>query len=46
MTLFGLERAREIADEVRARVEERLGALPADTSTLAELVGTIRDRRA
>lgn len=46
VTLFGLARALEIADEVRARVEERLAALPADTSTLAELVGTIRDRRA
>ncbi|MCC6222453.1 MAG: polyprenyl synthetase family protein [Thermoleophilia bacterium] len=46
VTLFGLERAREIADEVRVRVEERLAALPADTSTLAELVGAIRDRRA
>lgn len=45
VTLFGLERAREIADEVRARVEEQLAALAADTSTLAELVGTIRDRR-
>ncbi len=46
VSLFGLERARELADETRARVSERLGALPAETAVLAELVETIRDRRA
>ena len=46
VSLYGLARARQIADEARARVSARLGALPADTSVLAELVGTIRDRRA
>jgi geranylgeranyl diphosphate synthase type II len=46
VSLFGLERAREIADETRARVEERLAAIDADTSTLAALVETIRERRA
>jgi geranylgeranyl diphosphate synthase, type II len=46
VSLHGLDRARELADEARARVQERLGALPADTSVLAELVATIRDRRA
>jgi len=45
VSLHGLERAREIADEVRARVESRLAALPADTSVLDELVATIRERR-
>jgi len=46
VSLYGLARAREIADETRARVSARLDALSADTSVLAELVGTIRDRRA
>ena len=46
VSLHGLERARELADEARGRVQERLEALPADTSVLAELVATIRDRRA
>ena len=46
VSLYGLARAREIADEARARVSARLDALSADTSVLAELVGTIRDRRA
>ena len=45
VSLHGLELAREIADETRARVEAELAALPADTSTLAELVATIRERR-
>jgi geranylgeranyl diphosphate synthase, type II len=45
VSLHGLERARELADEARARVNERLESLPADTSVLAELVDTIRDRR-
>jgi geranylgeranyl diphosphate synthase type II len=46
VSLHGLDRARELADEARARVQERLDVLPADTSILAELVATIRDRRA
>jgi geranylgeranyl diphosphate synthase type II len=46
VSLYGLERAREIADEARGRVEATLEALPADTSVLAELVATIRERRA
>ena len=37
--------ARRLADEARGRVQERLDGLPADTSVLAELVATIRDRR-
>ena len=44
VSLHGLERARALADEARARVNERLESLPADTSVLAELVDTIRDR--
>jgi geranylgeranyl diphosphate synthase type II len=44
VSLHGLERARELADEARIRVNERLESLPADTSVLAELVATIRDR--
>jgi geranylgeranyl diphosphate synthase type II len=44
VSLHGLERARGLADEARARVNERLESLPADTSVLAELVATIRDR--
>jgi geranylgeranyl diphosphate synthase type II len=44
VSLHGLEHARELADEARARVNERLERLPADTTVLAELVGTIRDR--
>ncbi|HXV56551.1 MAG TPA: polyprenyl synthetase family protein [Gaiellaceae bacterium] len=46
VSLHGLERARALADETRARVHERLGALPADTSVLAALVDAVRDRRA
>jgi len=45
VSLHGLDRARELADAARARVNERLADLPADTTVLAELVGTIRDRR-
>jgi geranylgeranyl diphosphate synthase, type II len=44
VSLHGMDRARELADEARARVNERLESLPADTSVLAELVATIRDR--
>ena len=46
VSLHGLDRARELADAARARVNERLAELPADTSVLAELVATIRDRHA
>jgi geranylgeranyl diphosphate synthase, type II len=46
VSLHGLERARKLADAARARVNERLSALPGDTTVLAELVETIRDRRA
>ena len=46
VSLYGLERARELADEARARVHERLGALPVDASVLAQLVAEIRERRA
>ena len=45
VSLHGLERARALADETRARVRERLNVLPADTSVLAELVDAIRERR-
>ncbi|MEO8291432.1 MAG: polyprenyl synthetase family protein [Gaiellaceae bacterium] len=46
VSLYGLERARALADEARARVNERLAVLPGDTGVLAELVATIRERRA
>jgi geranylgeranyl diphosphate synthase, type II len=46
VSLYGLARARELADEARGRVTERLAALDADTRVLTELVATIRDRRA
>jgi geranylgeranyl diphosphate synthase, type II len=46
VSLHGLEQARELADETRARVQARLDELPGDTSALAELVATIRERRA
>ncbi len=44
VSLHGVEQARELADEARARVAERLASLTADTTVLAELVDTIRDR--
>ncbi len=46
VSLHGLERASELADEARGRVQERLDGLPADTSVLADIVATIRDRQA
>jgi geranylgeranyl diphosphate synthase, type II len=46
VSLHGLERARELADAARGRVNGRLTALPVDTTVLAGLVDTIRDRRA
>ena len=46
VSLHGLERARALADEARARVGACLEELPADTAALAELVSAIRERRA
>jgi geranylgeranyl diphosphate synthase, type II len=46
VSLYGLPRARELADEARARVTGQLDALPGDTSVLATLVAAIRERRA
>ncbi len=46
VSLHGLERARELADETRGRVLDRLSGLEGDTAVLAELVSTIRERRA
>ena len=46
VSLYGLERARELADQARERVRAKLAALPVDTAVLAELVATIRERRA
>ena len=46
VSLYGVDRARELADEARARVGASLEALDADTSVLAELTETIRERRA
>jgi geranylgeranyl diphosphate synthase, type II len=45
VSLHGLDHARELAAEARARVDQRLESLPADTSVLAELVETIHDRQ-
>jgi geranylgeranyl diphosphate synthase, type II len=45
VSLHGLEHARELADAARARVNERLAELPGDTTVLADLVATIRERR-
>jgi geranylgeranyl diphosphate synthase type II len=45
VSLHGLDQARRLADEARARVNERLESLPADTTVLAEIVETIRDRQ-
>ena len=44
VSLYGLERARELADEARARARDRLAALPVDTRVLGELVDWIRAR--
>jgi geranylgeranyl diphosphate synthase, type II len=46
VSLHGLDRARELADEARSRVNARLEALPADTSVLASIVEAIRERKA
>jgi geranylgeranyl diphosphate synthase type II len=46
VSLYGLDRARELADETRTRVNERLAALRGDTGVLAALVDAIRERNA
>jgi geranylgeranyl diphosphate synthase type II len=46
VSLYGVDRARELADESRMRLHAALETIPADTSILAELTATIRDRRA
>ena len=46
VSLYGLDRARDLADEARARVAARLEALDVDTTVLASLVAAIRERRA
>jgi geranylgeranyl diphosphate synthase type II len=45
VSVYGLERARGLADEARTRVGANLEALSADTSVLAALVAAVRDRR-
>ena len=45
VSLYGLDRARELADDARARANDLLEKLPADTSVLAEVVAEIRERR-
>ena len=42
----GVERARGLADEAATRAQERLEAIPADTSVLAELVAGLASRTA
>jgi geranylgeranyl diphosphate synthase, type II len=44
VSLYGLERARELADEAHARARGRLAALPVDATVLGELVDSIRER--
>ena len=46
VSLFGLERAREVAEETRRSVHARLEELPADTSVLAEIVDVTANRHA
>jgi geranylgeranyl diphosphate synthase type II len=46
VSLYGLEHARTLADEARARVQGALDTIDADTSVLSDLVATIRERRA
>ncbi|MGH3022633.1 MAG: polyprenyl synthetase family protein [Gaiellaceae bacterium] len=45
VSLHGLERARELADETRTRVGERLATLPGDTSVLTAIVDAVHGRR-
>ena len=44
--VHGVEAARQQADEAAARAQERLDAVPADTSTLAEIVASLAARTA
>ena len=46
VSLHGLERAQELADEVERRVLERLAVVPGDTEVLREIVVAIRTRHA
>jgi geranylgeranyl diphosphate synthase, type II len=46
VSLYGLDRARELADEARVRLADQLQVLPGDTDLLAQLVDAIRERRA
>ena len=46
VSLHGLERAQELADEVEERVRGRLAELPADTRALREVVAAVRTRHA
>jgi geranylgeranyl diphosphate synthase type II len=46
VSLYGLDRARDLADDSRRRVEACLEELPGDTAVLTDLVATIRERRA
>ncbi|HEX2504843.1 MAG TPA: polyprenyl synthetase family protein [Gaiellaceae bacterium] len=46
VSVHGLEAARELADETRSRVLDRLGALAGKTTVLADLVAAIHARRA
>ena len=45
VSLHGLSRAQELADEARESVNRRLEELPVDTSALADVVAAIRARR-
>ena len=45
VSLYGLEQARRLADDSRARVQGALDSIDADTAVLSELVATIRERR-
>jgi hypothetical protein len=40
----GEDGARALADDAAARAQERLAAIPADTSVLAEIVGSLAAR--
>ncbi|HEX2045870.1 MAG TPA: polyprenyl synthetase family protein [Gaiellaceae bacterium] len=46
VSLYGLDRARALAEETRERVTARLVALPGETAVLASLVAAISERRA
>ena len=44
VSLYGVERARELAEEARRSLHERLDGLPAETGVLGELVDQIATR--